>query len=120
MPKKINLQLSRYTNEKEFPLIDVVRKPEYQNGEPTGKFYSSYSTPINYEMTEIRVDDDGELAKEAEKIQAFAQSGEPLKVSFENCIITISSKTQYELAVRGTASKATIITPTKQTRASQE
>ncbi|MDL2212165.1 hypothetical protein LJB88_04745 [Erysipelotrichaceae bacterium OttesenSCG-928-M19] len=117
---KLNLSLNRYTKQTELQLIDVLRKQLYENGEPTGRFYTSYLTPINYEMTEIRIDDDGEIAKEVDKIQAYAQNGEPLKVSFENCIITISPKSQYELSVRGTASKATIIAPVKQTKTSQE
>lgn len=109
--RNITSTLESFTQVNTFELLEVSQRKQYINGEATDTMDTVYKVLINYEPTEIRIADDGGICKDAHKVLAYVQAGTPLKVSFENCMITIYPKSQYELAVRGTASKAIVTTP---------
>lgn len=106
--KKMTINLEAFTKYEEFELLDVSRRKQYKDGEATENFDTVYQTLINYEPIDIRINDDGAIAEQADLVRASRQDGEPLLISFDNCLITVSPKSQYELAVRGTAQKATL------------
>ena len=107
--RNITIALESYTNTKEFELLEVSRRKQYVDGEATDNFDTVYKVLINYEPTEIRVSDDGKIMQDADKVHDYVQGGVPLRVSFEKCKIMVSPKSQYELAVRGSAVKAIIL-----------
>ncbi|AGN24529.1 hypothetical protein K0810_06330 [Erysipelothrix rhusiopathiae] len=109
--RNITSTLESYTSLSHFELLEVSRRKQYIGGEATDTFDTVYKALINYEPTEIRVEDDGKIMQDASKVISYVQAGTPLKVSFEDCLITISPKSQYELGIRGVASKATITVP---------
>lgn len=107
--RNITIALESYTSIKEFELLEVSRRKQYVDGEATDSFDTVYKVLINYEPTEVRIADDGKIMQRADEILEYVQGGVPLKVSFEKCKVTISPKSQYELAIRGNATKATIL-----------
>jgi hypothetical protein len=116
--RNLTLPLEIYSQNKEFDLLEVSRKRHYEGGEVTDKFYTSYKTLINYEPTEVRIEDEGSPVS-PEKVLAFMQAGQPLKVSFDNAMITINPKSQYELSVRGTAARIKFSAMNKENKAVQ-
>lgn len=106
--RNITIALESYTTIKEFELLEVSRRKQYVDGEATDNFDTVYKVLINFEPTEVRVDDDGKVMQRADEIHDFVQGGVPLRVTFEKCKLTISPKSQYELAIRGNAVKVNI------------
>lgn len=105
----INLQaLSLNTS---FDLLEVSLRKRYINGEVTDDFDTVYKALVNYEPIEIKVNENGANFQDSDSVIAHKHAGSPLKVSFENCIISVSPKSQYELMIRGTADKANVAKP---------
>lgn len=116
--RNLTLPLENYTVNDEFELLEVSRRRQYLNGEPTETFDTVYKVLISYEPIEVRIADEGSPVS-AEKVLAYTQAGQPLKVSFEGGMISISPKSQYELSVRGTASKINFSAMSKGAKAAQ-
>lgn len=110
--RTLNTTLSLFTNANEFELLEVSRRKQFIDGEATDVFDSIYKILLNYEPVEIRVHDDGAIAEKADVVNSYRQQGNPLLISFEDCQISVSPKTQYELRIYGTAKKA-ILTKVK-------
>lgn len=117
--RNLQISLSSYCTSNEFELLEVSRRRRYRDGEPIEKYDTVYKALINYEPTEIKIEGETDILQEADKVIAYVQAGRPLKVVFTDCSITVFPKSQYELAIRGTASKADVTTP-KTSKASQE
>lgn len=109
--KKIMVNLKVFTQNNSFDLLEVSQRKRFINGEASTEYDTVYKVLINFEPIEIKINDDGAIMNEAETVTAYKQSGTPLKASFDNCLISISPKNQYELMVRGTADKATVTKP---------
>ncbi|CAM3630049.1 hypothetical protein [Erysipelothrix anatis] len=107
--RRLNTTLSLFTNANEFELLEVSRRKQFIDGEATDVFDSIYKILLNYEPVEIRVHDDGAIADKADVVNSYRQQGNPLLISFEDCQISVSPKTQYELRIYGTANKATLV-----------
>lgn len=102
----LNTTLESFTNFTEFELLEVSRRKQFKDGKAVEIFDTVYKVLINYEPVEIRVHDDGSIAEKADTVNSYRQLGEPLLISFENCQISISPKSQYELMIRETAQRA--------------
>lgn len=109
--RSMTINLENLSQQQSFDLLEVSQRRKYINGEPSEENDTVYKVLINYEPIEIKINDSGAIVQEAETVETYKQAGTPLKVTFEKCTITVSPKNQYELMIRGTASKATVTKP---------
>ena len=109
--RNLSINLKAFSQSNSFDLLEVSQRKRFINGEVSNEYDTVYKVLINYEPIEIKVNDGGSIMSEVETVNAYKQTGTPLKVSFDNCLILITPKNQYELMVRGTADKATVTKP---------
>lgn len=109
--RNLTINLKAFSQSNSFDLLEVSQRKRFINGEASNEYDTVYKVLINFEPIEIKINDGGGIMSEAETVTAYKQSGTPLKASFDNCLISISPKNQYELMVRGTAEKASVVKP---------
>lgn len=106
--KRVQLSLSAYCGQNTFPLIECARRKVYEKGQPTDDEVSVYTALIKYQPIEIRIGDDGKSIDAAEVIKRV-EAGNPIQVSFENCILTVLPVSEYAIKMGGTADKVIVV-----------